>query len=397
MLLLTGATGLVGSALLRRLTASGEPVRCLVRDPRRLGPDRVRVQIALGDLADPPSFRNALRGVKTVVHLAAAIRDQRAGSIEELNAIATWRMVQAAERAGVEHFVFFSSLGATSHDRTRVLRAKALAERAVQASDVRHTVFAPSIVYAPGDRLLDVLRAPRRCSRRSCRSAAAARRSTSRSGRRTSPTACMRVLALPAGRRADGHERFELAGPQTLSHREIVELVLRAAGRPRRLVSVPSPLVCRALRAAEALLKSRAPATWDEAELLEVSMTSPAARRTPWPRRHAAADGGGARRSRLTAAQRASGAARTTRQRRLELRREREQRALAGRAADELHGERQAVLAGVERQRDRGLAGHVADRRERGELARAPERRGRVRRARVERRRGAAAPARGRG
>ncbi|HEY4099027.1 MAG TPA: NAD(P)H-binding protein, partial [Baekduia sp.] len=101
MLLLTGATGLVGSAVLRRLTAAGTPVRCLVRDPRRLGPERVRVQIALGDLADPPSFRNALRGVTTVVHLAAAIRDQPRGSIEELNGIATWRMVQAAERAGV--------------------------------------------------------------------------------------------------------------------------------------------------------------------------------------------------------------------------------------------------------------------------------------------------------
>src|SRR6478736_8684210 len=102
MLLLTGATGLVGSALLPRLLAAGEPVRCLVRDPRRLGPHRVRVQIALGDLADPPSFRNALRWVQTVVHLAATIRDQPGGSIEELNGIATWRLVQAAEAAGVE-------------------------------------------------------------------------------------------------------------------------------------------------------------------------------------------------------------------------------------------------------------------------------------------------------
>src|SRR3954453_12058111 len=108
MLLLTGATGTVGSALLRRLTARGEPVRCLVRDPRRLGPERVRVQIALGDLADPPSFRHALRGVDTVVHLAASIRDQARGSIEELNGVATWRLVRAAERAGVGHFVFFS-------------------------------------------------------------------------------------------------------------------------------------------------------------------------------------------------------------------------------------------------------------------------------------------------
>ena len=53
MLLLTGATGLVGSAVLRRLTARGDPVRCLVRDPRRLGAERVRVQLAIGDLSDP--------------------------------------------------------------------------------------------------------------------------------------------------------------------------------------------------------------------------------------------------------------------------------------------------------------------------------------------------------
>src|SRR5215472_8260025 len=105
MLLLTGATGLVGSSLLRRLVAEGAQVRCLVRDPRRLGAQRVRVQIALGDLANPPSFRNAMRGVDTVVHLAAAIRDQPQGSIEELNAIATWRMVQAARQAGVQRFL----------------------------------------------------------------------------------------------------------------------------------------------------------------------------------------------------------------------------------------------------------------------------------------------------
>ncbi len=157
MLLLTGATGLVGSAVLRRLVGEGEEVRCLVRDPRRLGAQRVRVQIALGDLADPPSFRNALRGVQTVVHLAASIRDQPRGSIEELNGIATWRMVEAAERSGVERFVFFSALGASTHQRARYFRAKALAEQAVRESRLHSTVFAPSIVYAPGDRWLTLL------------------------------------------------------------------------------------------------------------------------------------------------------------------------------------------------------------------------------------------------
>src|SRR6202166_5307111 len=157
MLLLTGETGLVGSTLLRHLLSEGTQVRCLVRDPRRLGAQRVRVQIALGDRPYPPSFRNALRGVQTVVHLAASIRDQPRGAIEELNGIATWRMVEAAERSGVERFVFFSALGASTHHRTRCLRAKALAEQAVREAGLRSTVFAPSIVYAPGGTWLTLL------------------------------------------------------------------------------------------------------------------------------------------------------------------------------------------------------------------------------------------------
>src|SRR5947209_18154911 len=157
VLLLTGATGTIGRPLLRRLIAAGVTVRCLVRDPRRLGVERVRVQIALGDLADPPSFRHALRGVDTVVHLASVIRDQPNGSIEELAGVATWRLVQAAERAGVERFVFFSVLGASTRSGPRLLRAKAIAERAVVESSLAHTVFAPSLVYSPGDPFMRLL------------------------------------------------------------------------------------------------------------------------------------------------------------------------------------------------------------------------------------------------
>ena len=128
-----------------------------MRDPRRLGDQRVRVQIALGDLADPPSFRNALRGVHTVVHLAASIRDQPRASIEELNALATLRLVRAAERAGAQRFLFFSAMSASHHSRTRFFRAKALAQEAVEASPLDTTIFAPSIVYTPGDPWLTLL------------------------------------------------------------------------------------------------------------------------------------------------------------------------------------------------------------------------------------------------
>ena len=270
MLLLTGATGQVGSALLRRLNAENRPVRVLVRDPRRLGAERVRVQIALGDLSDPPSFRNALRGVKTVVHLAAAGRDQPRGSIEELNGIATWRLVQAAERAGVEHFVFFSALAASLHDRTRFLRSKALAEEAVRESGLHHTIFAPSLVYSPGDRHLALLEwlswlpavpVPGR-----------ARAQFQPIWAEDVAECVMAVLA--EGNGAHTMRRHELAGPDTLDHIAVAELALRAAGRERPLIGIPERLTKASLKTLEALMKSKAPATWDEAELLQVSMTS---------------------------------------------------------------------------------------------------------------------------
>jgi uncharacterized protein YbjT (DUF2867 family) len=269
MLLLTGATGLVGSALLTRLLAEGTAVRCLVRDPRKLGSQRVRVQIALGDLTDPPSFRNALRGVDTVIHLAASIRDQPRGSIEELNGIATWRMVEAAERQGVERFVYFSALGASTHHRTRCLRAKALAEQAVGEADLATVVFAPSIVYAPKDPWLSLLE----------RIAWLPLMPVSGRGRASfQPIWAEDVADCVAAslRSANGerHRRFELAGPETLTHQEIVATVLRAAGRSRPLVNVPTPVVSRSLRLLERAMGTRAPATWDEAELMEVSMVS---------------------------------------------------------------------------------------------------------------------------
>ena len=258
MILLTGATGTVGSALLRRLTADGRPVRALVRDQRRLGEQRVRVQIALGELADPPSFRNALRGVDTVVHLAASIRDQPRASIEELNAMATLRLVRAAERAGVRRFVFFSALNASHHSRTRFFRAKALAEEAVEESSLETTIFRPSIVYTPGDPWLTLLD---RLSRLPAVP-------VSGSGRAlyqpiwAEDVADAVMNALPAT-----GSTYELAGPDVLSYDDIVRTVLRATRRRRRLLHVPLPVV-------RASLKVLRFATWEEAELMEEPMVT---------------------------------------------------------------------------------------------------------------------------
>lgn len=270
MLLLTGATGTIGLPLLRRLTAAGIPVRCLVRNPRRLGAERVRVQIALGDLADHLSFRHAVRGVDTVVHLASPIRDQPNGSIEELAGVATWRLVQAAERAGVQRFVFFSALGASTRSSARLLRAKAIAERAVVESSLEHTIFAPGWAYGTGDpflRLVEHL------------SVTPVMPITGSGRARFEPiwaedvAACV-MAALPSASHGSvaANARFELAGPDVMTYEEILRVGLQALGRRRRIVHVPIGLVRRGLNLTELLMGPAAPATWDEAALLELTL-----------------------------------------------------------------------------------------------------------------------------
>ena len=270
MLLLTGASGAVGSKLLPMLLESGEQVRCLVREPRRLGDLRVSVQITLGDLAelsDPYLMRQALRGVDTVIHLAATIRDQPPRRLEELNGLATVRLLLAAEEFGVERFVFFSALNAGRSQRTRFFRAKALAEQAVTSSPIDSTVFAPSIVYDHSDPWITLLR----------RFSFLPVMPVSGDGTaRYQPIWARDVAASVIGSlqgAAEG-DRFELAGPETLSYNEISDLVSRASGRPRPLLHIPLPLVRSGLIAQRKIFGEAVFATWEEAELMEVPMVS---------------------------------------------------------------------------------------------------------------------------
>jgi NADH dehydrogenase len=269
MLLLTGATGSVGSRLLPLLLERGEDVRCLVREPRRLGARRVDVQIALGDLgemSDPYLVRQALRGVDTVVHLAATIRDQPPHRIEELNGLATVRLLRAAERSGVGRFVFFSALNASSAQRTRFFRGKWLAERAVSSSRLTTTIFAPSIVYDRSDPWVTLLR----------RFSFLPAMPVSGAGQaRFEPIwAQDAARSVVAALRREGHARYELAGPEVLSYDDMSDLVSRISGRPRPLLHLPLPLVRAGLISMRSLFGEAVFATWEEAELMEVSMLS---------------------------------------------------------------------------------------------------------------------------
>jgi len=109
-ILVTGATGKVGSHLVPRLLTQGLQVRVLVRP----GPNVQKLrdqgeEIVEGDLSRAESLDPALKGVETVVHLAAFFRGATPEQAREVNLVGTERLAAAARKAGVKRFIFAST------------------------------------------------------------------------------------------------------------------------------------------------------------------------------------------------------------------------------------------------------------------------------------------------
>jgi UDP-glucose 4-epimerase len=165
-ILVTGATGKVGSRLANRLVQRGDQVRALVRDASRaVGLREARIELAEGDLLEADSLAAAVRGVDAVVHCAAFFRGATAEQAHAVNDLGTQHLATAARAASVKRFVFTSTglvYGANGgrlareDDRCAPMEgypaSKLAAERfllAIEGLDVR--VLRLPFVYGDGD------------------------------------------------------------------------------------------------------------------------------------------------------------------------------------------------------------------------------------------------------
>ena len=109
-ILVTGATGKVGSRLAKRLAQRGDQVRALVREPARAADLReAGIVLAEGDLLRPESLPPAVRGVDAVVHCAAFFRGATPEQAQAVNELGTQHLASAARAASVKRFVFTST------------------------------------------------------------------------------------------------------------------------------------------------------------------------------------------------------------------------------------------------------------------------------------------------
>lgn len=151
--LVTGATGFIGSAVARQFVAAGFVVRVLVRPASpRINLHGLDVEIVEGDVRDRPSIDRAMAGVRYVVHAAADYRlwARREADILRTNVEGTRHVVESAAAAGVEKFVMTSSVAtvALRPDGEPSDESQVLAERDAIGAYKRSKVLAEALVIA---------------------------------------------------------------------------------------------------------------------------------------------------------------------------------------------------------------------------------------------------------
>ncbi len=153
MILITGGTGFIGSALIRHLVSDGRKVRVLLRpssDSPNL-PKGISLEIAIGNISDEKNLRSALIGVKTIYHLVGAEWQGVQADLNEIEIEGIRALLNAAEDAQVNRIVYISHIGADRASAFPVLKVKGIVEEYIRKSSISHTIIRTSLVYGPKD------------------------------------------------------------------------------------------------------------------------------------------------------------------------------------------------------------------------------------------------------
>lgn len=266
--LVTGATGFIGSRLVDALVADKRHVRAIVRRPAQVAEverdgDRDGVTAFLGDVTDRASLDAAFEGgggggagtaggtgggaattagggatagsgpPGAVVHLAAVIRPP--SRYEAVNVQGTRNVVDAAASHGVDRFVHVSVLRADAKADHPYLRSRGLAEHAVQGSGLDWTVVRPSLVYGPGDHVVSLVA-------QICQGPVTPVPGDGRV--RMAPVHVEDLVPCVKAALGPDHvgDVLELAGPDVVTYKELVQHIVNRVNPRSRIRHVPRPL-----------------------------------------------------------------------------------------------------------------------------------------------------------
>ena len=234
-----GGSGFVGSQVVQDLARRGWRIRVAVRRPDRAYRLQTsghvgQIQAVRCDATDPAQVEAALAGADAAINLIGILYEGGGRSFKALHVDAARNIAAACAAAGVDRLVHISAVGANPESASRYAGTKAAGEMAVREVKPDAVVIRPSIVFGAGDGFLNRFAA--------MATMAPALPLIGGGKTRFQPVYVGDVAEaiLHAVERPDAAGRtFELGGPEVLTFKEVLELILRETRRRNGLIPLP--------------------------------------------------------------------------------------------------------------------------------------------------------------
>ena len=242
---IAGGSGFIGRAIARRLAAMPDiRVRAMSRSP-----ERARQRLDLPDLewvraevTDPSTLPNALQGAQAVVSTVQfegyPVENPKKGlTFERVDYGGTVALLEAAKKVGVKQFVYISGASADENAAHPGFRAKGRAERAIRESGLTYTIFRPSLVYGPEDKVMNGFAKLLKF--------APAFGVPGTGLQKVQPVlvddlaAC--VAMATTGKGSNG--TFEIGGPDLMTFDEMIRILMDVTGHRRPIIHIPEGLM----------------------------------------------------------------------------------------------------------------------------------------------------------
>ena len=275
MILLTGATGLVGRHLVERLIAEGPPLRCLVpeRQLRRLpwNPGQPNApELFVGDVTDEEAFFRAVTGCHVVIHLENAMWWGRRRDLESVEVEGARALAAVARAARVGRVITLSHLGAAPSSAYTLHRVKGEVEELLRNSGVAFTIIRSGIVYASDDAFINHIASMMRISPALFFMPGQGEIVLHPIYIDDLVEAIYRSLNLV--RLVD--ETVEIGGPEYMSLRDLIRTVMRVTGMRRLVIGIP-PYLMRWFVGVYSRLLPRSLMTSQWLDILAANRTAP--------------------------------------------------------------------------------------------------------------------------
>lgn len=270
MILVTGASGYVGSHIVKRLVEANQPVKGMVYNrSKAMKENRLagfQVELVEGDVTRPDTLASAMKEVTAVVHTVAIAIEKGARKYEPINYQGTVNVVDAAKLARVHRFVNISQLGADAQLPYRFLASKGKAQEYVAASALDWTAFRPAVIWGPEDEFANAFA-------RLIPLTPLIFPIVGDENARFQPVWVGDVAECVIRALEDPQtigKVYDLGGPEVLTLEEIERRTLKAIGAKRLMIHFPMPILRLFVSIMESLLPAP-PVTRSLLELLQVA------------------------------------------------------------------------------------------------------------------------------